>query len=384
MKQYLSGKWKHSVSFTAIVCLLLIGWLPSQEQEAISSGKKSLEELSWMQVATRMPDDWYGSPEAQRIAETVLFCQQDIGGWQKNKPYHHGLSDAEKETFAAGRSGIGATIDNGATTTEMIFLAKVYSQHKDERYWNAFSKGFNYLLDAQYKNGGWPQFYPARGTGGVSYSSHITYNDNAMVNVLQLLKDVADAAPLYVQLPISNEMRQKAKKSFDKGVECILKTQIRVDGVPTVWCAQHDEVTLLPANARAYELASFSGGESVGIIKLLMEIEQPSAEIVASVKDAMAWLDAHKITGLSVVREADASGKRNTVVQKDDNAPALLARFYDLQTGTPFFCDRDGIKKKSLAEIGSERRNGYSWYYAGLAPLQTEYSKWLKKWHINQ
>lgn len=384
MKQYIPRKRKSKLAFAVIVCLLLIGWLSSRAQDIAPFGKKNLSELSWLQVATRMPEDWYGSPEAQNIAETVLFCQQDIGGWQKNKPYHHGLSDAEKAAFAVSRSGIGATIDNGATTTEMIFLAKVYRQHKDERYWKSFSKGLNYLLDAQYKNGGWPQFYPARGTGGVSYSSHITYNDNAMVNVLQLLKDVADTAPLYAPLPINNDMRQKAKKSFDKGVECILKTQIRVDGVPAVWCAQHDEVTLLPANARAYELASFSGGESVGIIKLLMEIEQPSAEIVTSVKDAMAWLDAHKITGLSVVREPDADGKLNTVVQKDDNAPALLARFYDLQTGAPFFCDRDGIKKKSLAEIGPERRNGYSWYYAGLAPLQTEYSKWLKKWHINQ
>ncbi|MFT3827697.1 MAG: pectate lyase [Chitinophagaceae bacterium] len=373
---------KNKITPIALAYLLMICWLPSMAQE-VDKKDNGLSDLSWGQVATKMPDEWYASAEARNVAENVLFCQQDIGGWQKNKPYHHTLSEAEKDEFNKSRSGIGATIDNGATTTEMMFLAKIYSKQKDERYWKSFNKGFNYLLDAQYKNGGWPQFYPSRGTGGVSYSSHITYNDNAMVNVMKLLRDIADGAPLYAQLPISNEMRQKAGASFDKGIQCILKTQIKVDGKPTVWCAQHDEVTFLPANARAYELASFSGGESVGIIQLLMDIQKPSTEIVTSVKDAMIWLDMHKITGLRVTREPDATGKRNTVVQKDDNAPVLLARFYDLQTGTPFFCDRDGIKKSSLAEIGPERRNGYSWYYAGYGPLQTEYNKWLKKWNLN-
>ena len=30
---------------------------------------------------------------------------------------------------------------------------------------------------------------------------------------------------------------------------------------------------------------------------------------------------------------------------KDSTALAQWARFYDLETGKPFFCDRDGIKK---------------------------------------
>jgi len=369
------------LSTLKIALIAIVGLLSTCE--SLMAQDKNIADLSWSQVATKMPDEWYGSAEAQNIAETVLFCQQDIGGWQKNKPYHHALTEAEKDEFNKTRSGIGATIDNGATTTEMIFLAKVYGKHKEERYWKAFDKGFNYLMNAQYKNGGWPQFYPSRGTGGVSYSSHITYNDNAMVNVMKLLKAIEEGDVVYAQLPITNEIKEKARKAFDKGVECILKTQIKVSGTPTVWCAQHDEITLQPANARAYELASFGGGESVGVIELLMDIDHPSKEIVISVKDAMLWLDAHKITGIKVSREPDATGKRNAVVQKDENAPPLLARFYDLQTGTPFFCDRDGIKKSSLAEIGSERRNGYSWYYGGYEKLQTEYSKWMKKWNIN-
>jgi hypothetical protein len=47
--------------------------------------------------------------------------------------------------------------------------------------------------------------------------------------------------------------RARARQAIDKGVECILKTQVVQEGKLTVWCAQHDERTLAPAKARAYE-----------------------------------------------------------------------------------------------------------------------------------
>ena len=158
-----------------------------------------------------------------------------------------------------------------------------------------------------------------------------------------------------------------------------MKTQIKINGEPTVWCAQHDENTLQPANARAYELASFSGAESVGILQMLMEINNPSPEIIHSIKSAMKWLDEHKLTGIKVENQPGADGKRNMVVVADPSAPPLLARFYDLETGKPFFCDRDGIKKSSLAEIGDERRNGYSWYSSGFEGLKKKYEQWVGK-----
>jgi len=61
-----------------------------------------------------------------------------------------------------------------------------------------------------------------------------------------------------------------------KGIECILKCQIVVDGKKQAWCAQHDEKNFAPADARTYEKASLSGSESVGIVDFLMQIENPS------------------------------------------------------------------------------------------------------------
>ncbi len=332
----------------------------------------------WSRVATSMPIEWYKSDEAKLVAENVLLAQKEIGGWEKNKNFHRKFSDSEKSYYLNNKFEIGATFDNDATTTELRFLAKVYAHNKDERYKKAFEKGLNYIFIAQYENGGWPQFYPVR-KGSVDYSGHITYNDDAMVNTMNFLNEIILDNEEFAALQISNEIKEKAKTAFNKGVQAILDTQIIVDGQPTVWCAQHYEITLEPAKARSYELASFSGAESVNIVLLLMEIDNPSEEIVASIKGAVQWFENNKIEGIRIENTINKDGKRDRVVVEDKNAPAIWGRFYDLETSKPFFCSRDGVKRNTLAEISYERRNGYGWYTDKPAELLHEYPKWLKK-----
>lgn len=340
------------------------------------NAQQNLDGLSWRKVAYNMPEQWYGTDQATQIAEKVLIYQTEIGGWPKNVGFHMDVNQEEMDRVRT--SGIGATFDNEATIMEMRFLAKIYKYKKEEKYRNSFLKGFSYILKAQYENGGWPQFYPVRKGKSVAYSSCITYNDGAYVNVMNLLKDICKDAPSLAPLCLEEDIKMKAQKAFNKGVECILKTQIRVNGLPTVWCAQHNEQTLEPAKARAYELSSFSGAESVGIVLLLMELPTPSPEIIASIKGAVKWFDEHKIMDVKFERYRDEKGEKNARLIPSNGA-ILWARFYDLETGQPFFCDRDGVKKKSINEIGQERRGGYSWYASDPDKVLKAYPKWLKK-----
>ena len=64
----------------------------------------------------------------------------------------------------------------------------------------------------------------------------------------------------------------------------------------------------------------------------------------------------------------------------DESAPALWARFYEIGTNRPIFCDRDGVAKYRLSEIGSERRNGYAWLgkWSDIL-LKSEYPKWKER-----
>ncbi|WP_347052367.1 pectate lyase [Flavobacterium olei] len=330
----------------------------------------------WSEIIRKSDATWFASAEAKKIAENVLLYQRDIGGWPKNTEMQKELSEKQKsDLLVLKKTAAETTTDNGATTQEMLFMSKMYAQVKDERYKESFLKGLNYLLEAQYDNGGWPQFYPLK----KGYYTHITYNDDSMVHILNVIRAIADQTDYYSIKP-SNEIVEKCKKSFDKGIDCILKTQYKQNGILTAWCAQHDENTLLPANARAFELASLSGYESAKIVLLLMSIEKPSPEIVTAVKSAVAWFEKTKITNLEEKRVTNEDGK---IIDKKmiptQNADPIWARFMDLETNEPFFCDRDGIRKKSLDEIGPERRNGYSWYSDAAKEVLKKYPDWAVK-----
>ena len=363
--------------------------IPGAAQNMQSAGSKSYLALNWKQVATGMPTEWYGSEEAKLVTENILIAQKEIGGWAKNIPYHHILSEPEKAAFTNGKSKVGATFDNGSTITELKFIAKVFAQVHDPRYKQAFDRGVNYLLISQYKNGGWPQYYPVKDSADevlldhtLPYSMHITFNDDAIVNIMQFLKDLFSGNKEFVALQQGNDVKAKARKAFDMGINCFLKTQIVVNNKLTVWCAQHNEITLAPANARAYELASFSGSESVGIVLMLMDIDHPSKQIVDAVKGAVTWFEAHKLEGIRVQSIINADGQKDRVVIKDKSAPALWARFYDLNSEKPFFSNRDGIKRETFAELGYERRNGYSWYTTAPERVLNAYPEWIKKWSV--
>jgi len=330
----------------------------------------------WPDIINKSEPAWFATAEAKAVAENVLLFQRNIGGWPKNTQMQTPLTELEKQKLMDLKSITKElTTDNRATTQEMLFLSKMYAQVPDERYKTAFLAGFDYLLKAQYENGGWPQFYPLK----KGYYTHITYNDDSMANILNVLKQGIDKTNYYsIKLPEAT--LEKAKIAFDKGIDCILRTQYQQNGVLTAWCAQHDEVTLLPANARAYELASLSGKESAKIVLLLMSIEKPSPEIITSINSAVAWFEKTKITNLREERVAVPNSKiMEKVMVIDANGEPLWARFMELSDNTPFFCDRDGIKKASIAEIGQERRVGYSWYTNEPKEVLKKYPAWKKK-----
>lgn len=331
---------------------------------------------NWPDIIRKNDASWFGTDEAKKIAENVLLYQRDIGGWPKNIQMQEELTPQQKkDLLALKKSTKEITTDNSATCQEMLFMSKMYAQVKDKHYKESFLKGLNYLFEAQYTNGGWPQFYPLK----KGYYTHITYNDDSMVNILTIMKHVSDESDFYSIKP-AKEIVEKAKKSFDKGIDCILKTQYKQNGVLTAWCAQHDEATFAPANARAFELASLSGYESAKIVLLLMSVEKPSPEIITAIKSAQAWFEKTKITNLEEQRITNDAGK---IIDKKmivtPNAAPIWARFMELDNNEPFFCDRDGIKRKSIDEIGAERRNGYSWYTDAPKEVLKKFPVWAGK-----
>lgn len=313
-------------------------------------------------------DTWYASQEALTIGDNILSFQSESGGWPKNKstcdrPYEGKLKDLKP------------TYDNGATTDELRLLARIYNASEQPKYRDAFERGLAYVLSGQYPSGGWPQFHPP----GRGYARHITFNDDAMVRLMLFVREVADQDRYAF---VQEDQRRACRAAFHRGIECILKCQIRIDGQPTVWCAQHDEVDFQPRGARAFELASFSGGESVGIVRLLMSLEEPSEEVVTAIQGAVAWFERVKLTGvrLETFEAPELKSGEDRRLVSDSTAPPLWARFYSLDQQKPIFVDRDGIPRERLEDIGDERRNGYAWFIETPRKLlEVEYPKWQRR-----
>lgn len=320
---------------------------------------------------------FYQTEEARRIAEQVLLYQRITGGWPKNIDMARPLSEEERAAVLKDKQRIDdSTTDNGATNLQLTFLARLYKATGDKQYRKAFQQGIEYLLSGQYENGGWPQFWPnPRG-----YQVHITYNDDAMVNTMEMLRNVAEERPPYDSHLVDKALKERMMKAFDKGITCILATQIITEGQPTVWCQQHYCDTYLPAPARAFELASYSSAESAAITRLLMSLPNPDERVKQAVHSAMRWFDKYKLTGLRIRHSGKwAKAESETWLEEDPTAPPIWARYYDLERNEPFVCDRDGIPRRRLEQIGHERRNGYAWFIDRIAPLFPLYEAWAAK-----
>ncbi|MBB6329949.1 PelA/Pel-15E family pectate lyase [Chryseobacterium sediminis] len=315
------------------------------------------------------------------LAEKMLVYQLPIGGWSKQLDdksvvnYNLPLDkDLLKKIKATGDDH--ATIDNNATSREINALIKAYSTTKNPEYLKSAEKGISYLLLMQYKNGGFPQYYPNSGL----YRKQVTYNDNAMINALTVLYNVAEGKNDFDA--VDSKLKEKSKIAVQKGIECILKTQVLQKGTPTIWGDQYNEITLQPDKARAFEPISLATGESVGIIRFLM-LQPVTPEVEKSIKSAVKWFKQNKIEGYSY-NVSKVNGKAVRTLAEDKNS-VIWARFYDINSNKPLFGDRDGSVKYNYNEVSEERRNGYSWFGDFADKLiNKEYPKWLEKNKISE
>ncbi|CAH0294695.1 pectate lyase [Chryseobacterium sp. Bi04] len=310
------------------------------------------------------------------LAEKMLVYQLPNGGWGKqlndksvvnyNSPLDKNLLKKIKET-----GDDHATIDNNATSREINSLIRAYKFTKNTEYLKSAEKGIQYLLLMQYKNGGFPQYYP----NSAIYRKQITYNDNAMINALTVLYNVAEGKNDFDV--VDSKLKEKSKTAVQKGIECILKTQVLQKGMPTIWADQYNEITLQPDKARAFEPISLATAESVGIVRFLMQ--QPvTPEIEKSIKSAVNWFKQNKIEGYSY-NVSKVNGKAVRTLAEDKNS-VIWARFYDINTNKPLFGDRDGSVKYDYNEVSEERRNGYSWFGDFADKLiNKEFPKWAQK-----
>jgi len=324
-------------------------------------------------LSAKAGDAWYAGDEARRLADVILSYQTPSGGWSKHTGYSVGPRKPgmqwTSQNMPGERPHYVATFDNRSTTEQLYFLAYVWDATQRDDCKVAFLKGLDFVLSAQFPNGGWPQVYPLEG----GYHDDITFNDDAMTRVVRLLHAI-DAREPYFSF-VDDGRREKAAAALAAGVRCILKLQIEQDGAKSVWCAQFDPITLQPSNARKFEPATLSGGESANVLEFLMSISDPSPETIAAIESGLAWFEKHKITD---IKKSQRDGI--TTYETDPSSTEVYwARFYDLKTGKPVFPGRDGVLHETYAAMSGGKNVGYDYYTTQPASLlNAGQKKWRK------
>ena len=342
----------------------------------------------WTDYAAHLDERFLKTAEAARIAQNVIDWQLDSGGWPKNVPMHDRLSAKERRAVLAmkGERKLG-TIDNAATFTELKFLARMYKategRQGTEKYLAAVKKGIEFLVGMQYPNGGWPQCDPAK----VGYWHQITYNDGAMVNAMNMMRDVYEGRAPF-DIPIPDELRAKCRRAFDRGIECIIRTQIRQDGKLSLWCQQHDRDTLAPCVGRSFELPAVCTYESADIVALLMDVDatrypaETAARIRESIEGAVAWYKAHAIRGYRVedgFRREDGIVTSRLVRVPEAESNPLWCRYYTLEDNRPFTGRRDGTMNFDFSELERGENMSYKWFSDVGTRVEKMHAKWLER-----
>ncbi|MEY4090568.1 MAG: hypothetical protein RJB55_2839, partial [Verrucomicrobiota bacterium] len=157
------------------------------------------------------------------------------------------------------------------------------------------------------------------------YPGHYTLNDNTQRDCVMTLLEAARRTG-----------RSEYRAAALRGGDFLLLAQLPEP--QPVWAQQYN-ARLEPAWARAFEPPCAVSGESVGAIRLLIDLhlETGEARYLEPIPRAIAWF------------------------RRSEIAPGLWARMYELRTNTPIYGDRDGKIKYRVEDLSPERQTGYSW-----------------------
>lgn len=343
---------------------------------ALCMGAQTYTSKTWASLCKgEMGTEWYGSDEAKSVADTLIGVQKTNGGWMKNYQYHI-LTANELATYKSTSSrNEHSCFDNGSTTQEMRFLARVYKQTKEERYLNALKKALNLIFESgQGLKGGWAQYWPLS-SDVYSYQNYITFNDDLMTNIMKLLMEVYQNQGDFADL-FDDDTKAKCKTQFDNAIQCVINCQVDDNGTKAGWCAQHDPDDFLPTEGRPHELPSISGYESASLLSFLMTIPNPSEQLQQSITSAVEWFKNHKYMENAAIADytnANGESDRHIIDKQGSN---VWGRFIQVggESGKKIF-QKFCQKLLNRGKKRSHHSTGYTYYEYQIAEASYDTSK---------
>ncbi len=293
-------------------------------------------------------------------AKYVMSWQLDSGGWSKDNPNHYTRywNGTEKKAayYQSNQVTPLGTIDNMATIGELTYLVDAYQLTKDATIKKSILKGLGFLMTMQYETGGFPQVYPKQDTVSSAYENDATFNDEATVNVLKLLKNVMNKESGFSSDLIDSNLYYQLKTTYDKGIDFILKAQVVVNGVKTAWSGHHNPYTYAATKGRSFEPVALISRESVAIVDFLKSLNSTDSRIQTAILSAEIWF----VKTVVLNKEFNYGGSNN-VYYLNDPGKYMWYRYYEIGTNKALFGDTDGSVHYDIHEISKEKANYYGW-----------------------
>jgi hypothetical protein len=267
---------------------------------------------------------------ARKTAHALVRGQLKSGGWDYRIEFEPKarLQYAYRVEGGSGNARNVTTLDDNTTQAALRYLMHVDRalDFKDERIHESVEFALSSLLTAQYPNGAWPQRfsespdalqYPVvkanypdswpREYPKEDYRSYYTFNDNSIADMIATM---FEAERIYGEA--------KYGDAAAKAGDFILLAQMPEP--QPVWAQQYN-AKMQPAWARRFEPASITGGESQGILRILMSIyrETGDKKYLAPIPAAIQYLRSSQLPD------------------------GQLARFYELQTNRPLYFTKEYV-----------------------------------------
>lgn len=264
---------------------------------------------------------------ARSVANVLIYGQHELGGWHYFIDFDQsGLMEWYKDTASQFIRGYeefrhyygNCTFDDNVTQAPTSFLLHLYNETLEPTYLGPLEKALNFILRAQYPNGGWPQRFPLKHEyvhdGFDDYTSNYTLNDDAMNNTIDLLMEAYEI--------LGNKRYLDAAR---RGCDFFILSQ-GPEELPA-WSEQYD-MDIKPDWARTHEPPAYCTRQTVHTLEMLMKMFLFTGDrrYLKPIPAALNWIEVSKLDVL-------------------DGGIYEMARYYDPATNLPI--DFEVLNEKS-------------------------------------
>ncbi len=308
--------------------------------------------------------DQYYYDAACVVANALVRVQLPCGGW--NYCFDMAGEGALKDWYAAMRQYKwpaqefmhyygNATFDDQASAKACEFILRMYLEKNDPRYKQSLDKAIDFVLAAQYPNGGWPQRFPLSYEhpymGFPDYSSFITLNDGAMQSIIEFLINCYDALG-----------DQRLIDPIYRGMHCVRSMQYASPNAG--WGLQYTVTDLKLATARPFEPAALAASGTQSGIEMMMKFYTLTGDkrFLEGIPAALTYLES-----IEVDDETVALAKR-----KLGPGDILCPTFIDPVTREAFFLKRVGESLWTGSYAKSDIKLGLHQGYSSVRVIRLE------------